>query len=645
MSQTFVTSSKNIKTQVDLGVMNDHIKNILITISKNPITNVVAMSGTGKTTKLPVGIAEAGNRILVVVSDNSIDESLAGYVESITNIPVSNNITGPENIKYISEGRMKEHIYKIVKEGKCLDLNFADILMIDQANQGSLDQYLIMALWRYCATRGSRVPRLLLVSNTPISSDQLDIKKYNIDTTYYYVEIRYSEKNYPLHPYDGSNRLLGDVARLVFDLHTSSADGDMLIFTTGKLQIESMIRKLEELRMENINIYPAHSDLTKGEIDRIYQETPDRKIIVADKLAETTFTLDKLTIIIDLMADHRPELSLTGGQRYPKRYITKTRANLRSDRGGRYGPVLSYRMITQDLYERLLKDIEPEIYRVPLHWIMLELTSNGIDPFQILDIFDKSILEHMYNLMLRLRLINTNGKVTNIGHFTTTVPYGIRQAAALYYWLDKEYPPYPAIAMLSMIDSFGKSYYIYPMRDNDTTHAEYNLELLEHRKVYFEPFAGPSDVHTYGNIWTSMSDEVGGPDVPSSDVRKWCKDNFIRYENILETISLNRRVINTLNENRSENIEIGPFDSDNLLDLLGPILVDIYHDRKLVFDNRTEVRVRYIGSDMKYYKINDQNGINTIEMDTPTIIFGLITSTVKSEYTTDFHTVVCSLVR
>ncbi len=37
-------------------------------------------------------------------------------------------------------------------------------------------------------------------------------------------------------------------------LSGSSLDGDMLIFTTGKLQIESLIRHLEALQLENVNI-------------------------------------------------------------------------------------------------------------------------------------------------------------------------------------------------------------------------------------------------------------------------------------------------------------------------------------------------------------------------------------------------------
>ena len=66
----------NNKDITDISLMDDHIGSILTTISKNPVTNVVSLSGTGKSTDLPISIAESGNKIMVVVSDSGIAKSL-----------------------------------------------------------------------------------------------------------------------------------------------------------------------------------------------------------------------------------------------------------------------------------------------------------------------------------------------------------------------------------------------------------------------------------------------------------------------------------------------------------------------------------------------------------------------------------------
>lgn len=648
------SSSSSVKRNIDLSLINDHIKNILVTISQNPVTNVVAPVGAGKTTKLPIGIAESDNRITVVVANDGIAKSLVGYVSALTDISVSNELLSSNQIKYVSESTIKDHLYQMIKKGGRLDFNFTDVLMIDQSDRGSIDQDLIIAIWKYCSGMNVRIPRLLLISNMPLVINNIDMEVYIIEDSYYPVEIRYYNRDYPLSPYqtntEQTNRenLVDNVIKLVYDLHISNIEGDILIFTSGKLQLDDMVDKLENINIENAEILPVHQDLTKEEIDKIYSKTTKRKIIVSDNSAETSFTIDYLGAIIDLMIEYRKELSLTGGQRYPKKYISQERANLRSKRGGKYLPTICYRMITSSSFNLLPTNNKREIYCVPLHWLILDLTQNQINIFKVLDMFDISLLEKMYKLIIRLRLIDITGRITKAGEFSLTIPYGIRQAAALYQWLEKEYPPYPAIVLLSLIDAYKQSYYVYPLLDKGVTHAEYNLELLEHRKTYFEPFVSKSDLHTYGTMWTIMMEEVGGPEVPSTDIHDWCKNNYISYTNISEAMFLNKSVLDIIKTVSSGQIEIGPFNSDNLLDLLGPILKDIYVDRQLNFDSSNNEnnnnRIRYVDTDGKYYKVDSINGINTIDMDTPSIIYGLITSTISSKYSSDFDTIICSLV-
>ncbi len=639
-----VPLSSKPKTISDITLMDDHIQNILTTISNNPVTNVVSLAGTGKSTDLPIRIAESGNKIVIAVSDTGVAKSLTSYVKTLTSLTVNNNIDVPSQITYISQEDLKNHLYKIIRDRVCTGLNFADVLMIDEADSGSLDQSLIMLLWRYCAEKRSRVPHLLLVSSAEVKTKLFDVKIYTIDTIVYPIEIRYTAKDYPTRAI-GHDQLVSDTLDLIYNTHHSSAEGDILVFTTGKLQAESITQLIKGLKMKGVDIYPVHKGISEPELDKIYLPTSNRRIVIADSLAETTITLKNLGIIIDLMTDYRPELSLTGGLRYPKRYITKQQATLRSSRGGRYKPLLSYRMITKSLYDKLRDSELPEIYQSPIHHTMLELIENGIDPYQVLTIFDKDALNHNYSLMTRLGVINTTGRITEVGKFSRKVPLGLRNSIALYRYMKIDTPLYPVIVLISMIDSFGKSYFVYPLREAGLSHAEYTLELLEHRKRHFNPFEGKSDVHTYSNVWNIMMDEVGGPDVPSSDISDWCEDNAIRYENIAEVMTVINNIIDNIDGG------IGPnksFDTDNTMDLLGPILADIYSDRKYIFDDTNIVRVRYVGNGKigngKYYTIDSQNGINSIERDTPDTVYGLITSTISSNYGADFYLISCSLV-
>lgn len=674
-------SNNTLTDPRDISVMKNHIPDILETISKNPITNVVSLAGTGKTTELPLGIANLNNKITVVVSDSSVAESLSNYVGGLTGLKVGNSLSESDisdditdDITYISQDDMKNHMYQTIGKRGCADLNFTDVLMIDEADRETLDQFMIMSLWRYCAESKYKIPRLLLVSSSEVQSSLFDpdeIEVYTIDTLMYPIEIRYSDKNYLTNSGD-NNTLIYDVLDLVYEIHTSDVEGDILVFATEQEEVESIVDLLREMRLEDAEILPAHQNLSRSQIDRIYnnKEKGGRKIVIADKLAETTFTLKDLSVTIDMMREHRPTLTLTGGQRYPLRFITQHQANIRSSRGGRYRSLLCYRMIRKDLFDKLTPKLGPEIYRTPLSDVVLELLNHNIRPHEVLTMFSTEDIDKTIGLMRRLGVINTINKVTDIGRFVTKVPLGLRNAVCLWEWIDKvgsnklgssKVSAYPAIVLLSMIDSFGKSYFVYPFRDSELTHAEYNLELLEHRKRHYTPFEGESDVHTYSNIWSVMMDEVGGPYVPFTDIKEWCQDNAIQWENISEVLLLTDRIKKILDNNQGNNNqgennedenkedenkegEIGPFETDSLIELLGPIIAQVYSDREFHLSSGDSVRVRYSDNEGKEYKIDNQYSINTIERDTPETIWGLITTTFSSKYTSDFHTVPCSLV-
>ena len=95
--------------------IEDHIETILLTISQNPVTNLVSLSGTGKTTILPMDMAKAGNRVYVVVSDDAIAKSLNEYVKtkSIKNtktINTNENVTLTNLHVYVSSNFMKKQM-------------------------------------------------------------------------------------------------------------------------------------------------------------------------------------------------------------------------------------------------------------------------------------------------------------------------------------------------------------------------------------------------------------------------------------------------------------------------------------------------------------------------------------------------------
>jgi hypothetical protein len=678
-------------------IINDHIISILTTISQNPVTNVIAGFGSGKSTTLPVKIAENKNSIMVVVSSDVLANSLIEKVKSITDISVSNNITGKDNLKYISRSEFKNYLYKILSSSNTKNntktnsrdnLFYCDILMIDQADIQSIDDYMISAIWRYFAERNGKVPRLLLTSSTPVRDDLYSIKYYIVNELKEngYTDIRYANKDYSLHAYqdkDSGSSLIPDTLKLIYNTFQNT-EGHILVFAPSKTTVGYIGERLQQIIPNSmVKIYQIHEDIEQKDIDNLYNNNI-RKIIISDRTGETALVPEGVETIIDMMLDYVYEGSHTGGRRYNKTFISQQQAERRSNR--KNIPGICYRMMTENTYTKLKPYQKGEIYNVPIDFTIMSMINENLDPYDILLIdsdrnseqddnnmfFNKNDIDYSYNLLINLGIIGPTGNITSIGEFVQALPYGVRQGTILYHYINSTHDTqeinrflYSCIVILSMIDIFDRSYYIYPYKlqtNKVYDHALYNMETINHRSTYFEPFAGRSDLHTYGYIWNTLLEEVDINNI--TDVMKWCDDNYIYFYNILEVINLTNMVINILKPSLDLDQQNTYFDFNRVLEYLDPILKQVYNDKKLYLNTNSDTIITYLdekigtSSNSQDYKIGtnsqDYNGnvykidslyaINTIETESPDIIYGIATSVISSDNSSDFRTIAISYI-
>ena len=333
------------------------------------------------------------------------------------------------------------------------------------------------------------------------------------------------------------------------------------------------------------------------------------------------------------MTDMVVEQSLTGGTRVKRQNISKAKATIRSHRGGKDRPVLSYRLISKGMFNKLSDNDISEIYRVPIHKIILDLTLNGVDYHNILIGLNQGYITKVYNLMLNLGLIDVNNKVTKLGSFVNNLPYGIRQGVILFRWLE-QYPnkANAILPILSMIDVFDKPFWVYPMISPGMPQIEYKLLLLDHYKKYFTPFKGESDVHTFVKLWRILQDEIG-VNPTTEDLIDWTTDNSINFDNMETVMILNNTIGNPLNNKLDLNI----------LDKLGPIIKDVYSDKKLINDTNAD-RIIYLDINNNRYNIDSRYGVNSISQQQPQLIYGLVTTNINTKYANSFGTVALSLI-
>lgn len=571
-----------IEPSKDYTVTDGHMDNIHRLLLDSSIVKVVGPSGTGKSTLLPYRLSK-DKQVLVAVANKSVADNMTSYMSS-------------KNLTYMSSQEVKEMMYNNIRQKSPMAV---DILMVDEIDSASKDNFLIMSMWRYMAENNFRVPKLVLTSTLEYPDLFPEEPTYIIDTTRYPVEIRY--------------RTDVSIVELVYEIYPN-VEGDILILVPDKNSVLSLTQEID------MDVYPIHSDTSASELEKIYRK--DKKIVIS---SITSITLDNIEIIIDTLREVKHELTLTGGSRVKEGYVSKDMADIRAKKAGRYRSAVVYRLVDSLVYDSLPDSSKEEIYRIPLYKIILELMEEQI-PLQVLDMIPSEELE--YNLYLINFLKVTEPEVRRFVHDS---PLGIRQAVSLWYWIREGYPCYPALAILSMIDNFSsESLYLYPLRDETLSTAEYNLVKLSHYQTYFLPLAGPDDLTTYTNIWVSLLNDLEGDlgtDSDSDSVKRWCQDNSINYTIISEVLKTIKMV---------KDCPVVPFTTNGLIERLAPILKAVYSDRLMLRDG-----VRYRSRHGDLYSLDSFYSVK-MEYDTSKV-YAVITSTTTSERG-DFRSILFDLV-
>jgi ATP-dependent helicase HrpB len=162
------------------------------------------------------------------------------------------------------------------------------------------------------------------------------------------------------------------------DARVTSND-DVLVFLPGAEEIRRTMQRLEPLaESHDLLLLPLHGSLPPEEQTRALRPAPQRKIILATNIAETSLTIDGVGTVIDSglarVAGYDPQRGL---DRLDLKRISKASATQRAGRAGRTGPGRCVRLWTRR-EEQAMDDFElPEVRRVDLCGTVLALHAWG----------------------------------------------------------------------------------------------------------------------------------------------------------------------------------------------------------------------------------------------------------------------------
>lgn len=539
---------------------------LLKSISNNNFVVIVGETGSGKTTQITQYLAEDGyinNGMIGCTQPRRVAAtSVAKRVAEEVNCKVGDEVgytirfedctSSKTKIKYMTDGMLEREA--LVDP---LMLKYS-VIVLDEAHERTIATDILFALLRDAVHKRNGTLKLIITSAT---LDSQKFSQYFDNCPVFHIKGR----TFPVKIYYTKTPELDYLEATIdtiIDVHSNNPPGDILVFLTGREEIEtcceSIIQKMGVLYKADPNItelivLPIYSAMPSEMQSRIFDSTPQgkRKVVIATNIAETSITIDGIYYVIDpgfvKVNAYDPKRSMDTLIIQP---ISRSQADQRAGRAGRTGPGICYRLYTKNAYSKEMSlNTTPEILRQNLSHTILMLKAMGIEDILSFGFMDRpneeSILKALEELYI-LEALDDDGKLTQIGKYMAYFPMEPMLAKTLIksFEFNCSYEVIEIISMLSVPDVF------YRPREK--------RELADKMKQRFDDYNG--DHLTLLHIYRKWE--------TSGFSKEWCKDNFIHDKSMRKARDVKKqlmKLVDNINKNE-EGLQLSIKSCNNKLD-------------------------------------------------------------------------------
>jgi len=227
----------------------------------------------------------------------------------------------------------------------------------------------------------------------------------------------------PKEPPIDHQALIAELNRTVLESHRND-EGDILVFLPGEKEIRQMYSSLSEsLQTSETSIFPLYGNLTKDEQQHAIRPAPNRKIVLATNIAETSLTIEGIRIVIDSGLERVSKFDPSSGmERLVTQKISKSSAIQRAGRAGRLSEGKCYRLWNEMQHQSLSAHRDAEILLCDLTSLRLELAQWGAvaDELRWIDSPPAASLSNAEQLLTSMGAMHSNA----------ITPHGIRMMNA-----------------------------------------------------------------------------------------------------------------------------------------------------------------------------------------------------------------------
>jgi ATP-dependent helicase HrpB len=214
--------------------------------------------------------------------------------------------------------------------------------------------------------------------------------------------------------------------------------GDILAFLPGVREIERVRERLEP-RLVGTPIHPLHGQIEPAAQRAAIRRDPEgrRRIVLATAIAETSLTLDGVSVVVDSGLARLAEFDRAAGTTHlVTRRASQASAAQRAGRAARQGPGVAYRLWEEAAHAGLPPFAPAEIMQADLAPLLLRLAKWGTaDPAALawLDPPPEASVAAARRALEALGALDGAGRINALGEAIASLPMAPDQAAAVLH--------------------------------------------------------------------------------------------------------------------------------------------------------------------------------------------------------------------
>ncbi|KAL7808888.1 P-loop containing nucleoside triphosphate hydrolase protein [Trichoderma gracile] len=424
-----------------------HRESLLYVIETYPVTIVIGQTGSGKSTQIPQFLEKAGwcsdGKIIGVTQPRRVAATtVALRVADEVGCEIGKEVGYSIRFEDVTSSATK---IKFLTDALLIREALADpllsrysVIMVDEAHERSISTDILLGLLK--KIRKKRPELRIIISSATIQAEDFfdfftrgsgqetqqehDGRRSNdivtivsLEGRTYPIDILYLES--PTEDY------VEKAVTTVFDIHTQEGEGDILVFLTGREEIDNAIQAVADraLQLDSrhgpLQPLPLYAGLSTEQQMYVFDKPPEgtRKVVFSTNIAEASVTIDGIVHVVDCgfvkLRAYNPK---TGIETLTTTPISKASASQRAGRAGRTKAGKCYRLYTEDAYQTLPETNPPEIQRSNLASTVLQLKALGIDNvvrFDFLSAPPAELMSKALELLYSLGALDDYAKLTH----------------------------------------------------------------------------------------------------------------------------------------------------------------------------------------------------------------------------------------